>query len=297
MEALPMTKNQAVSDAGRPAAHKRRRKADAVKPPASRADAPAFLPVPPPGPRTKAAIADATARVDGRRRRVAVTAELKEGGTLIVDPSHHDRLGWQNQLLDAFGTPSDDFTNFALQALGNALAPRGKGVDAVRLNAGLAIVDGIRPTNETEALLAVQMAAAHTLAMECMDRMRRAEMLQQFEANGNMATKFLRTFAVQMETLARVRRGGKQKVIVEHVHVHAGGQAAVGTFVQQQPGGGGGEFEIEGQAHAITGPDALALLTGAVRSENPQRQPMPDVAGDGKEPLPDARRSTRKRRA
>jgi hypothetical protein len=112
-----------------------------------------------------------------------------------------------------------------------------------------------------------------------------------------MATKFLRTFAVQMETLARVRRGGKQKVIVEHVHVYPGGKAAVGTFVQQQPGGGGGEFEIEGQAHAITGPDALALLTGAVRSENPERQPMPDVAGDGKEPLPDARRRPRKRRA
>jgi hypothetical protein len=141
------------------------------------------------------------------------------------------------------------------------------------------------------------MAAAHTLAMECMERTRRAEMLQQFEANGNMATKFLRTFAVQMETLARVRRGGKQKVIVEHVHVYPGGKAAVGTFVQQQPGGGGGEFEIEGQAHAITGTDALALLTGAVRSENPERQPMPDLASDGKEPLPDARRRRRKRRA
>jgi hypothetical protein len=298
MKALPMTKSGTVSNAGRPAAHKHRRKANAGKRPAPSAADPAFLPVPPPGPRTKAAITDATARVDGRRRRVAVTAKLKEGGTLIVDPSHDDRLGWQNQLLDAFGTPSDDFTNFALQALGNALAPRGgKEVDAVRLNAGLAIVDGIRPTNETEALLAVQMAAAHTLAMECMERTRRAEMLQQFEANGNMATKFLRTFAVQMETLARVRRGGKQKVIVEHVHVYPGGKAAVGTFVQQQPGGGGGEFEIEGQAHAITGPDALALLTGSVRSENPERQPMPDVAGAGKEPLPDARRRTRKRRA
>jgi hypothetical protein len=297
MKALPMTKSETVSGAARTAAHKRRRKADAAKAPASPAHDPTFLPVPPPGPRTKAAIADATARVGERRRRVAVTAELKEGGTLIVDPGHDDRLGWQNQLLDAFGTPSDDFTNFALQALGNALAPRGKGVDAVRLNAGLAIVDGIRPTNETEALLAVQMAAAHTLAMECMDRTRRAEMLQQFEANGNMATKFLRTFAVQMETLARVRRGGKQKVIVEHVHVYPGGKAAVGTFVQQQPGGGGGEFEIEGQAHAITGADAFALLTESVRSENPQRQPMPSVAGDGKEPLPDARRRTRKRRA
>jgi len=285
-------KNETVSHSVPPARHKtpQGRCGDAI------AD-PTFLPVPPPSPRSKAAIADATTRYEARRQRVAVTAELKEGGTLIVDPSHDDRRGWQNQLLDAFGTPSNDFTNFALQALGNALAPRGKGVDAVTLNAGLAIVDGIRPTSETEALLAVQMAAAHTLAMECMERARMADTLARFEAQGNMATKFLRTFAVQMETLARVRRGGKQKVIVEHVHVYPGGKAAVGTFVQQQPGGGGGEFEIEGQAHAITGPDALALLTRSVRSENPERQPMPDVAGDGKEPLPHARRRPRKWRA
>src|SRR4051794_3436658 len=132
--------------------------------------------------------------------------------------------------------------------------------------------------------------SAEALALRYLGpRTRRAEMLQKFEANGNMATKFLRTFAVQMETLARVRRGGKQKVIVEHVHVYPGGKAAVGTFVQQQPGGGGGEFEIEGQAHAIAGPDAIALLSGgaAMWGENPERQPVPIVAGDGQEPLPD----------
>src|SRR5215207_5443562 len=102
----------------------------------------------------------------------------------------------------------------------------------------IAVVDGVKPRDETEALLACQMAASHALAMQCLLRTRHTDSLQRFEANGNMATKFLRTFAVQMETLARVRRGGKQKVVVEHVHVHAGGNAAVGTFVQQQPGGG-----------------------------------------------------------
>ena len=50
--------------------------------------------------------------------------------------------------------------------------------------------------------------------MECLLRTRHTDLLQRFEANGNIATKFLRTFAVQMETLARVRRGGKQKVTV-----------------------------------------------------------------------------------
>ena len=40
---------------------------------------------------------------------------------LVIDPCHDDRRGWQNQLLDAFGTASHDFTAFALQSLGNAL--------------------------------------------------------------------------------------------------------------------------------------------------------------------------------
>ena len=179
----------------------------------------------------------------------------------------------------------------------NVICPAGKPLDQETVNAALAVVDGVKPRDETEALLACQMAASHALAMECLLRTRHTDSLQRFEANGNMATKFLRTFAVQMETLARVRRGGKQKVVVEHVHVHAGGQAAVGTFVQQQPGGGGGEFEIEGQAHAIAEPDALALLTGSVRSENQERQSVPIVASDGKEPLPNARRRPRQRSA
>ena len=45
----------------------------------------------------------------------------------------------------------------------------------------------------------------------------------------NFATKMLRTFISQVETLKRYRGGGEQKMIVEHVHVNEGGQAVVGT--------------------------------------------------------------------
>jgi hypothetical protein len=40
-----------------------------------------------------------------------------------------------------------------------------------------------------------------------------------------------------LDALNRYRGKGQQKVTVEHVHVHAGGQAVVGTI--QTPGGGG----------------------------------------------------------
>ena len=48
----------------------------------------------------------------------------------------------------------------------------------------------------------------------------------------NVATKSLRTFAVQMEALKKYRTGDQQKMVVEHVHVNEGGQAIVGTVNQ-----------------------------------------------------------------
>jgi hypothetical protein len=288
MKALPMTKSETVSDSTL-AVDYEPRTGEVAKVPAA--------PLRAPRPDEIAGIAQAKTRVAKMLPRAMVNTRDGEDGSLQITHAHADGEGWSAQLQSAFGSPSKEFVHHTMAKLLNVICPAGTPLDQDTVNAALAVVDGVKPRDETEALLACQMAASHALAMECLLRTRHTDSLQRFEANGNMATKFLRTFAVQMETLARVRRGGKQKVVVEHVHVYPGGKAAVGTFNQQQLGGGGGEFEIEGQAHAITGPDALALFSGSVRSENPQRQPMPDVAGDGKEPLPDARRRPRKRRA
>jgi hypothetical protein len=52
----------------------------------------------------------------------------------------------------------------------------------------------------------------------------------------SQANKLSRTYAVLLDALNRHRGKGQQKVTVEHVHVHAGGQAVVGMV--QTPGGG-----------------------------------------------------------
>jgi len=51
---------------------------------------------------------------------------------------------------------------------------------------------------------------------------------------------------MQVEALQRYRGKGQQKVTVEHVHVHAGGQAIVGAVTP----GGGDTKEKEERAHA-----------------------------------------------
>jgi hypothetical protein len=74
--------------------------------------------------------------------------------------------------------------------------------------------------------------ATNALAMEFLGRTRRAEYRDQLETSGGLAVKLLHTFTLQAETLAKLRRGGGQTVRVEHVH--AGGQAIVGSVT---PGG------------------------------------------------------------
>jgi hypothetical protein len=61
--------------------------------------------------------------------------------------------------------------------------------------------------------------------MDFLGRAKRAQPIPQLDTSGNLAVKLLRTYTAQVEALAKLRRGGEQTVRVEHVHVHAGGQA------------------------------------------------------------------------
>ncbi|UCE56480.1 MAG: hypothetical protein JSV31_13845 [Desulfobacterales bacterium] len=101
-------------------------------------------------------------------------------------------------------------------------------------NHAMAILHGIRPMDEIEGLLAVQMIGVHNMAMNAMRlAMISGQYPDSIERNTNRATKLLRTFAAQMEALKKYRSGGQQKMIVEHVHVNKGGQAIVGSITKE----------------------------------------------------------------
>jgi hypothetical protein len=97
---------------------------------------------------------------------------------------------------------------------------------------------GIAPRDEIEGMIAAQLVACHSASMECYRRAMIGE--QTFEGrreNLSQANKLSRTYATLLEALNRHRGKGTQKVTVEHVHVHEGGQAIVGTV--EPPGGAG----------------------------------------------------------
>jgi hypothetical protein len=106
--------------------------------------------------------------------------------------------------------------------------------------------------------------------------------------NLNQANKLARTYATLIEVLNRHRGKGQQKVTVEHVHVHAGGQAVVG--IVETPGGGdGGKSEEQPHAKQIAHAPQPAM-----RSPDKEREPVP-VASDAERPMPNAWRDVPRR--
>jgi len=147
-------------------------------------------------------------------------------------------------------------------------------------------LNGIEPEDELEGMMAAQLVAAHNAAMECYRRAMIGE--QNPEArreNLGHAGKLSRTFATLLEALNRHRGKGQQKMTVEHVHVHSGGQAVVGMVGTS---GAGDHAKIEGQPHA-------AQIAYAAQRE--MRCPLPDdraavpTGSNAERSMPDARRT------
>jgi hypothetical protein len=130
--------------------------------------------------------------------------------------------------------------------------------------------------------MAAQLLAAHSAGY------RRAMIGEQtFEGrreNLNQANKLSRTYATLLEALNRHRGKGQQKVTVEHVHVHAGGQAVVGVVENSGKGS---------QAKSADQCDAKQIAHApqpTMRSTDAERQSLP-VASDVERALPNARRN------
>ena len=116
------------------------------------------------------------------------------------------------------------------------------------------------------------MAAVHNATMTYAKRLNIADTFMESEAAEQTFNKLARTFTTQVAALKQYRTGGQQKMTVEHVHVHDGGQAIVGQVAQ----GGGATKKDKGQSHANAITDAPQPT---LRSEDQARDAVP-VTGD-----------------
>jgi len=179
-------------------------------------------------------------RQDARVNRPNV--KVSSAGTKIsVRADHPSEAIGHLLLMRALGTDDLHFANALLTQIANA-SGQGAVPDEATLNFLLSVIDGIAPRDQTEALLAAQMAVVHSAFMTFARRLAHVETVIQQDAAERAFNKLARTFAMQMETLKRYRTGGEQKVTVQHVHVNEGGQAIVGNVAPMAAGGGGPEI-------------------------------------------------------
>jgi hypothetical protein len=204
--------------------------------------------------------------------------------TTVVANDPEDRKG---RLKAIGGSPSDHWNNVLANQTISALWLKHSDETTRdrQYSATVSGLAGIGPRDELEGMIAAQLIAAHNAAMECYRRAMLAE--QTFEGrreNLLQANKLSRTYAVLLEALNRYRGKGQQKVTVEHVHVHSGGQAIVGVV---EPPGGGDRQKSEDQPHAK---QIAHAPEPALWSSDTQRQPLP-VTSDDERTMQDARRN------
>jgi hypothetical protein len=194
---------------------------------------------------------DLVARQRRRRERETpaptVTVQHQPPSPAKIAADHSDKSLWLAKLNASMGTTEWPFANKILFELINTACAGSNSQPVAEddVNAALAAMHGIAPKDEAEAMLAAQMIATHAAAMAALRRVKAAENIPQQDSNGNLAVKLLRSYTAQLEALARYRGKGQQKVIVEHVHVHSGGQAIVGAVNSHTPPGGGGTEKTE----------------------------------------------------
>jgi hypothetical protein len=195
--------------------------------------------------------------------------------------------GVKGTLKSVGGSQSDDWNEALANQVFNTLCINDSDKekrDRQFIAAGHGLI-GIGPRDELEGMIAAQLIAAHNAAMACYRRASLGE--QTFEGVReylNQANKLSRTYALLLDTLNRNRGKGQQKVTVEHVQVHSGGQAIVGT-VESPALANSSNQERQHNAKQIAHAPQSAL-----RSPNSEPEVVP-VASDAERPMSNARRT------
>ena len=191
--------------------------------------------------------------------------------TVRVAPVEHGK----GELEPIGGSANDAFNNVVLNQVLRALwASSDSEHRDQQYQAALTGMMGLKPRDELEGMMAAQLVAMHNAAMECFRRAMIPE--QTFEGRESSlkhAVKLSRAYAELLLALDKHRGKGQQRVTVEHVHVHQGGQAVVGAVNT----GGGVLRGIEDQPHA---PSRITHEPGSpLPCPDQARDPVPIAGG------------------
>ena len=228
----------------------------------------------------KSEIADLIRAYRKRGNPAKVTMTRKPEGGWSIEPAGKSETLGLLKLYETFSANSIDPVNARANELLNYLGSVAADNEG-RYNAALSFIESMKPQDQAEALLLVQMYCTHDAAIRALSQLGSAEWVPTAQTFGNLATKLLRASQGQMETLSRLRRGGEQ--VVKHVHVdNRGGQAVIAESVNQ----GAVKSNNEDQCHTTGGSGGSTAMLG----QDPQGEEVPISSREGTETVSDARR-------
>ena len=150
-------------------------------------------------------------------------AKLSIGGEALPDSGDRTLAGVRETLLDP-DTIGLDASGARLQLLADC--------DAVAI--GIDASESINALNSLEKMLSHQLAGAHKYALKLLALIDRTnDNLEKLRLT-NASARMMQAYYEGMKLLHKIRSGGRQTVVVQHVTVSEGGKAVIAGGVQNQ---------------------------------------------------------------
>ncbi|MGA8165638.1 MAG: hypothetical protein WB791_11590 [Waddliaceae bacterium] len=148
---------------------------------------------------------------------------------------------YKGQVEDVFGTADFNLIQEILSVGESGLVRRDE--EKHNIDVLLRTLADLKPNNAREAMLCVQAQALFSQGMNLLHWATNESMLSNEDHYMKNAIKCLRLHNETLLTLDKIRRGGEQRVVVQHVNVTDGGQAAIMAGNFRAGGGGKGKNE------------------------------------------------------
>jgi len=173
------------------------------------------------------------------------------------------------RFLQEFGSQDPDFVFELVRQVANATRnsqlPDDEGIKFM-----MAVIKGLKPRDQTEAMIGAQMAVVHSAMMTAANRLAHAAKTAEMDSAERAVNKLTRTFAALVDTMSRHRNGGEQNVTVQQLSIAEAGQAIVGSLTPQRD-------QIESAEAAETagaaGRAAAETIQEPTRVKVPMRRP------------------------
>jgi hypothetical protein len=150
----------------------------------------------------------------------------KKGKIDLIQEENNQNL---DILKEVFGTKE---TELAVDVLLKGVKSMPFGFNEMNFNVCTQMLADCKPKDAMEASLILQSNTLYSRGMYFIEKSANESTLPQAEFYMKNAIKLLRLHNETIEAITKYRRGGEQKLVVQHVNVNEGGRAVVGGIFE-----------------------------------------------------------------